>query len=335
MQPIENQNIAIIGAGISGLRCASRLLECGFICTIFDKSRGFGGRTSTRRKDNWHFDHGTSYFSGTDPDFLSHLQTLQSWQPRGTETNEQLYVGASGNNELAKNIAAQIAQHSPIHLHTHLDTTITKVRPASPTGWLLTTDKGESFGPFDIVVSTAPPPQAINILADIQSSVTQRLATLETYCTWALMLVTNKPLTIPDLVHAPNADISRIIAEHSKPHRQLAQTESGLASGKLGQGQYVIHASNAFSQAHVEATPEAVMQSLVGQLEALYGPIPQIAHSQAHRWLHAGIRSPLGEAYLLDRAQGIAAAGDWCTGNSAEDAFISGANLAQALIPGV
>ncbi len=335
MQPLKNQKIAIIGAGISGLRCASLLLEQGATCALFDKSRGFGGRTSTRRKDNWRFDHGTGYFSATDPDFLDHLKTLLPWQPTGAEPNEQLYVGATGNNELAKNIATAITAHSPNTLTTHLGTTIEKVTSAQTKGWQLSSPGGEAFGPFDMVISTVPPPQAAKILAELKSSVTEGLNNLQTYCTWALMLVTKEQLTTLDLVREPNANISRIVAEHSKPQRQTLQTESGTENGFRGNAQYVVQASRAFSQTHINATPEAISQLMLNELNTMYGPLPELLHSQAHRWLHAGIQAPLGKAYLFDRNRGLAAAGDWCTGTTAEDAFLSGSNLAKAIIAGV
>ena len=323
-RPTKDQKIAIIGAGISGLRCASLLLQQGFCCTLFDKSRGFGGRTSTRRKGAWRFDHGTAYFSGSDPDFLEQIKTLQPWHPSGAQPHEKFYVGATGNNELAKKIAEAIAADSPDTLSTHLGTTITRVTPAITEGWQLSSNEGETYGPFDLVITTAPPPQAVNILADIQSPVTQSLGNLHTYCTWALMLVTEKKLKPLDLERAPSKAIARMVAEHSKPQRQT-----------LGQGQYVVQASLAFSQTHIEATPEEIIQYMLAELDALYGPLPEIVHSQAHRWLHAGIRAPLGKAYLLDRSQGIAAAGDWCTGTGVEDAFISGSKLARAIIASV
>lgn len=334
MQPITNQTVAIIGAGISGLRCASILLEQGVSCALFDKSRGFGGRTSTRREDNWRFDHGAGYFSGTDPDFLNHIKTLRLWQPIGAQPQEQLYVGSTGNNELAKKIAAAITPYSPETLSIHLGSTITKVTPAKTKGWQLSSNEGETFGPFDLVIITAPPPQALNLIADVESCITQHLSSLQTYCTWALMLVTKGRLAIPDLVRAPNAEISRIVAEHSKPQRQMQQAGSDTDSGFGSQGQYVLQASRAFSKTHSEATQEEITRLMLTELDALHGPIPEILHSQAHRWLHAGIQAPLGKTYLFDRTQGLAAAGDWCTGTTAEDAFISGSNLAKAIIAG-
>ena len=41
--------VAVVGAGISGLICARTLLDHGLAVTVFEKSRGVGGRMATRR----------------------------------------------------------------------------------------------------------------------------------------------------------------------------------------------------------------------------------------------------------------------------------------------
>ncbi|MDC2992414.1 NAD(P)/FAD-dependent oxidoreductase [Pelagibacteraceae bacterium] len=55
------KNIAIIGAGMTGLSIAYNLK--GKNITIFDKSWRSGGRVSTRIHDNLIFDHGAHYLS--------------------------------------------------------------------------------------------------------------------------------------------------------------------------------------------------------------------------------------------------------------------------------
>ena len=55
------KNIAIIGAGMTGLSLAYNLQEHNI--TIFDKSWRSGGRVSTRKHDNYLFDHGAHYLS--------------------------------------------------------------------------------------------------------------------------------------------------------------------------------------------------------------------------------------------------------------------------------
>ena len=75
----QQLRIAVIGAGLSGLACAYRLQQAGYAVTVFEKSRGVGGRMSTRRvsdepdneaADYWQCDHGAQYFTARDPEFV-------------------------------------------------------------------------------------------------------------------------------------------------------------------------------------------------------------------------------------------------------------------------
>ena len=43
--------VAVIGAGMAGATCARLLADAGLDVTLFDKSRGVGGRMSTRRAE--------------------------------------------------------------------------------------------------------------------------------------------------------------------------------------------------------------------------------------------------------------------------------------------
>ena len=49
----SNPKVAVIGAGIAGLSCATSLKAAGIDLTLLDKSRGPAGRMSTRRGDDW------------------------------------------------------------------------------------------------------------------------------------------------------------------------------------------------------------------------------------------------------------------------------------------
>jgi hypothetical protein len=63
-------HLAIIGAGVAGL-VAARLLRQrrhDLTITIYEKSRGLGGRAATRRRDDYIFDHGAQYFKTPTPD---------------------------------------------------------------------------------------------------------------------------------------------------------------------------------------------------------------------------------------------------------------------------
>jgi len=64
------QHFAIIGAGMAGITCARTLVQAGHQVTVFDKSRGLGGRMATRSSAFGSFDHGVQYFTARDPRFF-------------------------------------------------------------------------------------------------------------------------------------------------------------------------------------------------------------------------------------------------------------------------
>ena len=73
--------VAVIGAGISGLILARTLADAGVAVTVFEKSRGVGGRMATRRtQDGLRFDHGAQYFTVRDP---RSQRFLNAWQADG------------------------------------------------------------------------------------------------------------------------------------------------------------------------------------------------------------------------------------------------------------
>ena len=52
------ERVAVIGAGLAGLTAAARIAAGGAAVTVYDKSRGLGGRLATRRSPQGSFDHG-------------------------------------------------------------------------------------------------------------------------------------------------------------------------------------------------------------------------------------------------------------------------------------
>ena len=62
--------LAIIGAGMAGLAAARVLRQRrpDLAITIYEKSRGLGGRAATRRRDGFVFDHGAQYLKSPSPE---------------------------------------------------------------------------------------------------------------------------------------------------------------------------------------------------------------------------------------------------------------------------
>lgn len=79
----------MIGAGIAGLTCARQLKAKGFRPMVFEKSRGLGGRLSTRRlEDGVSFDHGAQYLTARSAAFQNFLrqaaeaEVVEHWRPQ-------------------------------------------------------------------------------------------------------------------------------------------------------------------------------------------------------------------------------------------------------------
>lgn len=164
-------HIAIIGAGISGLTAARVLQDQGHQVTVFEKSRGPGGRAATRRIDAFQFDHGAQYFRVRDPAFQ---RTVASWRERGLVTTWHGRMVRVGNNriELAGNEQERVVGvpgMNAIGKHLAADLTIrTGVRVAPPQRidgrWRLQSKTGEALGNFELVIVAVPAPQARALL---------------------------------------------------------------------------------------------------------------------------------------------------------------------------
>ena len=154
-------NIAIIGAGLSGLTAANILHDHAKV-TVFDKAKGPSGRLATRRADPYSFDHGCQFFSAKSNVFKELLApmlrqgVIKFWDATFVEIeNRQIaksrqwdaqnphYVGSPSMNAVGKFLSQD--------LRLALGTPVTAVRKTS-TGWLLKGDTGQDLGQFDWVV---------------------------------------------------------------------------------------------------------------------------------------------------------------------------------------
>ena len=119
---------------------------------------------------------------------------------------------------------------------------------------------------------------------------------------------------LPDTLryHGPIGWAAR---DSSKPGRDAAQEN------------WVIQADPEFSRAHLEATPEAVIASLLAAL-----PAPEPLFAVAHRWRFSLLETALGQPCLWDAAQGLGYASDGCLAGRAESAWESVQALAQRVL---
>ncbi|MEI6687468.1 MAG: FAD-dependent oxidoreductase, partial [Planctomycetota bacterium] len=165
--------VAIIGAGIAGLSCATHLAEKDIHATVFEKSKGVGGRTSTRRVEpNLSFDHGAQYFTVRTPILQSfvnsweNLGVVSEWKGRIVKLNNKeitgteiipRYVGTPGMTAMAADLAK--------NLEIKKETKILEVKPSS-NQWTLLDEAGVAYNGFDHLVVALPAPQTGELLAN-------------------------------------------------------------------------------------------------------------------------------------------------------------------------
>ena len=174
-------HIAIIGAGMAGLAAAQALRERmpDAIVTIYEKSRGFGGRVATRRRENYAFDHGAQVIKNPSPAVVRLLtQELEASALRrmelpvwtfdaagtiaegdDTANVEASYFYTAGNNQVGKLLAEGLNVQRAVRI-----TAITQFDGGAGGRWQLIDDQRQQIGTADVVLFTPPAPQIIDIL---------------------------------------------------------------------------------------------------------------------------------------------------------------------------
>ena len=320
--------IAVIGAGISGLMCARTLSDHGVDVTVFEKSRGAGGRMATRRtKEGPQFDHGAQYFTVRDERFERYVHswlkdgivapwegricTLENGQMEPKQKSTPRFVGVPGMSAICRHLAAD--------LNICFQTLVRPPR-VHEERWTLQDDHENLLGEFDAIVVSAPAPQAAQLLASAPQLARAAQATVMNGC-WAAMLSFENSLDLPfDGAFVHHSPLSWVARNNSKP-------------GRDGEDAWVLHASPQWTEENLEADPQHALDSLSGAFWRATGREPQSpSYAAAHRWRYALPPEVLEDRYFFDAAQALGACGDWCSGPRVEGAFLSGMAMAGRVL---
>lgn len=319
----------IIGAGITGLSAARRLLELDLAPAnihITDKARGAGGRMASRRLQTpagtATFDLGAQFFTARSDAFKSLLNTaeqasaIQVWT-RGFAANEDGYArwcGKTGMTDLCKWMAAE----------TGLD--ITFQSPIMNLGEYLKQHK------YDAVIHTAPVPQA---LATLNGSgrlpppdLTRKLAEVHYHATLTVMLATSDHPT----------GLGPRGAAQFVDHPDLAFVADNHAKGISSVPAVTIHLGNARGESLWSATDDEVVRfALKAAAEQLgdAGDPNCVLASSVQRWRYAGPITCWPDKYIMwGESPRIVLAGEAFDGPRVEGGFLSGRAAADALLCG-
>lgn len=322
--------VAVIGAGLSGLACASALESREFDVRLFDKGRGPGGRSSTRRvhleDTEVGFDHGAQYFTARDSDFAT---LVASWEKLGVAQRWDgriVAIGESGRFEASSSQTRYVGTPAMSALCEHLASN-QDVRCGVTVGRIVSGARGvemldideQSLGAYDFVVCTAPPAQAASLLGDVAPTLASRAAAVRMQPCWAVMAAFDTPLDVPfDGAFVNQGSLSWMARTSSKPGR--LETPD----------QWVLHGSAAWSTEHLEDPGASVAEALLDACFDATGRSERApVWARAHRWRYAMAENPLEVGCLFDASKRILACGDWTHGNRIEGAVLSGLAAAR------
>lgn len=331
------RRIAIIGSGIAGLTAAIKLKQQGHDVSLFEKSRGPGGRLAAKRVANGSVDIGAQYFTSRNPEFLPFLirfagnSSFAKWDGQfgfqGKDgqwqefPDEPRYVGIPRMTAVSRALSA----HVTVTAQTRIERIV-----RNDNDWVLSdTDGNVQAGGFDSVLITAPPAQARDLL--VQSDLPEQAAYLDDAVTrvlpcWAVAAhFKENPWPRHEGMRCDHPSLFWVANNSSKPGRKGAE-QSGRGSW------WVLHASSEWSQRNLETTPDQVAAELIAAFRELTGSDLMVTDSVTHRWLYARSEGGSSPGHLWFPEQGIGLAGDWLSGGRVEGAFDSACSLVSACV---
>lgn len=280
--------VGIVGAGVSGLVCAQRLLSLAgpaLQLTVFEWGRGPGGRTARRRVTldsgvELSFDHAAPRFTanaGSDFDAL-----LREWSQKGlaekwVAAGDDVWVGTPSNHAICKGLAAEIeAAGASLHFGRHVRTA---TYDAGSRAWTVRascrateTDEEHTFDALVLSDKLLVLPNPYAVLAPADVGALALPATLASTGAVVLMLALEHPPSDnattpspPALLSATRGDalappLALLAHDSAKPGRAPvvgAAMEAAAQGGREEAGGaldlWVAHSTSEYAAAHLRA----------------------------------------------------------------------------------
>ena len=326
MNDLIGRRVVLVGAGISGLRCAQRLQTAGCAVQLLDKSGDIGGRLAARIRPEGSWNHGPQQLAISTPEFADFAAGVASADGAAMSADEAVVAGLPNMRELVRPMADG--------LDCRFDCTVTGLARGRG-GWRLLDHQGGMHGDYAALVLALPAPQALRLLSGASETLQvpplrrqlapliQALAEVEYSSCWTLLVRCSDLQDVPRLL---GNEIIATIYPQADPRC------------------WVVHATPAWSARHSALDKPSAAQSLLMALKALCSANPgfKVDHVEAHLWRYSTVRVAAAVPALWSSELGLGLCGDWCqpqpvredstSANGAETAFQSGAELASMML---
>lgn len=272
------------------------------------------------------FDHGAQYVAVRDERFRSALNAtgpaVAPWEAARTGLATRNPAAGPGDTPLVGSpTMSAIPRALAAGLDTQVSTRIASILRTAK-GWVLEKEDGSSEGPFESVVIATPAEQAGPLLSAHSKRLAEEAAEATTAPCWAgLFAFSASPGS--DLQAWKPVDhpvISWAACDSAKPERPNALSC------------WVVHARPDWSVTHLERSADEIISILRKELETMIGSGPELVLAQAHRWRYALVEKAAPSPFGWDADLGLGTCGDWRIGARVEAAWLSGHELAGAML---
>lgn len=249
-----NTDIAIIGAGTSGSFIASQLTEAGVDCTVFEKSRGRGGRCSRRQLNT-----GISIDLGA-PEVLIDLANNQrltkhidTWVKDGSLQPWSYQTSRFNRIDQREHVTSLCAAPSMSTWHKHITHHVNirnncKIDSITQRDmhWHLRDDSGQLINKAKKVILTCPAAQAEDLLKPSRLFLDDKRLTRNNQAQFVCAIGFAEPSHIPvDLYRGGHSMLETAIRENSKPKRALPHSLQEV---------WLLHSTDSWARQHA-STP--------------------------------------------------------------------------------
>jgi len=302
-------NIAIIGAGFAGCYLYNRLKKLGNNITIFEKSRGTGGRLSSKNIENRFIDYGTTKFSTKDPDFIYFCNKLTK---EGLLTKyENTYTPTKGINSICKSLINK-------------DDLVTSTKIVScyksKNKWLLKDEENNSFKDYDLLILTIPAPQILELNIDMQNDIKSKLQLVKYNSIATLIMHSSSKFKIDESLI--KSDFFKYVSDNS-----IKYDYDDFSS-------YVFHVNEQFSTSNNYRTKENLGDLIYKYIEYYQSSkLTKEINIIPHLWKYALVDVGINELeYYYSKSEELSICSDYFKTKNLEGSFVSARAFLDELI---
>lgn len=291
--------IAIIGAGFSGCNLYDNLKLQFDDITIFEKSRGVGGRLSTKYIDDKFIDHGTPFLIPITEDLKSFCSDLVRNKVIKNRYDEFLPI--NGMNKICKFLIDE----------ENLKTT-TKIIEAKfvENKWNLVDENNNHYTDFDKLFLTIPATQILEMDIDLEENIKNELEKINYDSVFSLILYSNENLKLNENLVYENSCVENIV---NNSRKYLYKDFSS----------YVIHSSKKFANELNTKTKEEILEIFLNSFDEKTKEHLKTFNMIPHLWKFAFVKNSLDMTYYLNENKNLGICGDYFNFSNVEASLTS------------